>query len=116
MGLKRVHVAGVILALISAAILYLVLVTWSRYRKVERFTRAYEAIKIGDSREVVVAALGEPQSVTDCTKIAFSDQKREADFRAKCSQRYEYVSLMARYTISFDRNGAVFNKSEMVSP
>lgn len=115
MKFTRVHLAGA-LALIAAAVLYFAFLTWSRYRKIERFTRAYEAIRVGDSREAVLAGLGEPQSVTDCTNIAFSDPKKEAEFRARCIQRYEYVSLMARYMISFDRNGAVFDKSEMVSP
>jgi hypothetical protein len=82
----------------------------------DRYDRAYAPIKVGDSRDAVVAAMGKPHAVTDCSYTAFSDKKMEAEFRSKCFQEYEYVELMARYTISFDRNGAVIFKSKAVSP
>ena len=102
------------LALAIAAILYFVIN--SRARKMGSYDHAYTAIKVGDPREVVVAAMGEPRAVTDCSYASFSDKKLEAEFRAKCFQEYEYVEFMARYTISFDRNGAVIYKSKAVSP
>lgn len=94
----------------------MVFLGWSRHQKIERLRRAYEAIKIGDTREAVVTEMGEPQSVTDCPGGAFSDKIKEAEFRSKCFQQYKYVRWMAVYTISFDRGGAVFNKSKAVSP
>ena len=106
----------VILALALGTIGYLVFLGWSRHQKIERFRRAYEAIKVGDSREAVVTEMGEPDAVTDCPEVPFSDKKKEAEFRSKCFQQYKYVRLMAVYTISFDRSGTVFNKSKIVSP
>jgi len=106
----------VILALASGTIGYLVFLSWSRHQKIERFRRAYEAIKVGDSREAVVTEMGEPEAVTYCPEGPFADKKKEAEFRSKCFQQYEYVRWMAIYTISFDRSGAVFDKSKSVSP
>ena len=80
------------------------------------YDRAYTAIRVGDSREAVVAVMGKPQSVTDCSYTPFADKKSEAEFLSKCFQEYEYVELMARYMIAFDRNGAVIHKSKAVSP
>lgn len=117
MRVKRTQVLIVaILALALGSIGYLIFLSWSRHQKIERFRRAYEAVKVGDSREAVVTAMGEPQSVTDCPEGPFSDKKKEAEFRSKCFQQYKYVKWMAVYTISFDRSGAVFNKSKIVSP
>jgi hypothetical protein len=114
--LKRAQLVVVILAVATAAILYCVYLAWSRNQKIERFRRAYETVRVGDWREAVVAAMGEPQAVTDCPGGPFSDKEKEAEFRSKCFQQFEYVRWMAIYTISFDRNGAVFNKSMVVSP
>ena len=104
----------VTLGLAVAAMLYFVLRSWSL--RTAAYERAYTAIRVGDSRDAVVAAMGEPQAVTDCSYNPFSDKKLEAEFRSKCFQQYEYVQLMARYTISFDGNGTVINKSTAVSP
>jgi preprotein translocase subunit YajC len=104
----------VTLVLAVAAMLYFVFRSWSR--RMGDYQRAYTAITVGDSREEVVAAMGEPQAVTDCSATPFADKKLEAEFRSKCFQQYEYVQLMARYTISFDGNGTVINKSKAVSP
>jgi hypothetical protein len=106
----------VILGLALATIMYLVFITRSRNQRIERYRRAYAEIKVGDSREAVTAAMGEPQAVTDCSYTPFSDKKLEAEFRSKCFQKCEYVEFMVRYTISFDRNGAVIYKSKAVSP
>ena len=113
---KRTQVLIVVTLALAGIIGYLVFLSWSRHQKIERFRRAYEAIKVGDSREAVVSGMGEPEAVTDCPEVPFSDKKKEAEFRSKCFQQYKYVRLMAVYTISFDRSGAVFNKSKIVSP
>ena len=116
MKVTRAQIAVMIvtLGLAVAATLYFVFRSWSR--RMGDYDRAYTAITVGDSREEVVAAMGEPQAVTDCSYTPFADKKLDAEFRSKCFQQYEYVELMARYTISFDRNGMVFNKSTAVSP
>jgi hypothetical protein len=56
-----------------AAMLYL----FSRVRRMASYDPVYAAIKVGDSREAVVAAMGEPQTVTDCSHTPFSDKKLE---------------------------------------
>ena len=105
-----------ILALAVAVILYLFSTTWSRRQRNERFERGFAAINAGDSREAVVAAMGNPHAVEDCPYTPFTDKKIEAEFRSKCFQQYRYVLLMKVYTISFDRTGTVINKSSVVSP
>jgi hypothetical protein len=102
------------LGLALAAMLYFVFKIWPR--KIDTYDRAYTAIRVGDSREEIVTAMGEPQTVTDCSNTPFSDKKLEAEYRSKCFQEYEYVELMARYKISFDQEGTVIHKSKAVSP
>ena len=106
----------VILVLAVAAIVYLVFVMRGRDRGIERYRRAYAEIKIGDSRGAVVAAMGKPSEVTNCPYTPFNDPKQEAEFRAKCFQRYRYIYFLEEYTVSFDQNGAVIGKSTAVSP
>lgn len=116
MKVTRVQLALItgILGLAVAAMLYFVFKSW--WRSMGYYERAYAAIKVGDSRDTVVAAMGEPQAVRDCSNTPFSDKQLEAEFRSKCFQQYEYVELMARYTISFDQTGAIIHKSKVVSP
>jgi hypothetical protein len=110
---KTAQLVIIVLALAIAGIVYV-----ARYQseRIARFNRAYESIKVGDSRDAVVAAMGDPREVTDCPDTSFSNRKEEAEFRSKCFQQYKYVQWMAVYTISFDRNGTVFDKSQAVSP
>ena len=114
MNFKRM--LPLILALVVAVILYLVSSAWSRRQRNERYERGYAAIKAGDSRDVVVAAMGNPHAVEDCPFTPFADKKMEAEFRAKCFQQYRYILLMKVYTIAFDRTGTVIHKSSVVSP
>lgn len=51
----------VILALALAAVVYLGF--RSRSQRIEKYHRAYEEIKVGDSRDVAVRAMGEPHEV-----------------------------------------------------
>ena len=113
-GRAQLVLISITLVLAVTAILYFVFKSWSR--RMASYDPAYEAITIGDSREAVVHTMGKPNAVTDCSNTPFPDEKSEAAFRSKCFQEYEYVEFMARYTISFDRNGAVIYKSKAVSP
>jgi hypothetical protein len=113
-NIKRV--LPIILALAVAVILYLVSSSWSRRQRTERLERGYVAIKLGDSRDAVIAAMGQPHDVADCPYTPFSDQKMEEEFRLKCFQQYRYIVLMKVYTISLDRTGTVINKTDVVSP
>ena len=62
MRVKRAQVLIVVmLALALGTIGSLVFLGWSRHQKTERFRRAYEAIKVGDSREAVVTGMGDPR-------------------------------------------------------
>ena len=106
----------VILALAVATIMYLVFITRSRNENIERYRRAYAEIKVGDSRDAVVAAMGKPSQVTECPYTPFDDPKREAEFQSKCYQQYRYILMMREYIFSFDRNGALIGKSDAVSP
>ena len=104
-----------ILVLAVAVVLYLFSSIWSRRQMTERYERGFATIQTGDSRDAVVAAMGEPHSVADCPFTPFADPKMEAEFRSKCFQQYRYVVFMKVYTISFDRTGAVIHKTSDVS-
>jgi hypothetical protein len=107
-------IIAVLLAI--AGLVYFVSVTLSRRQRIEKYNRAYNAIKVGDSRSLVVSTMGEPQSVTKCEYTPFSDEKAEDEFREKCVEQYKYIVLMKDYIISFDTHGAVVGKSTAVSP
>jgi hypothetical protein len=114
---KRAQVViVVILALGLATILYMVVKTRSRSQRIQRYRHAYNGIKVGDLRDAVVAAMGEPQKVTSCPYTPFADPKQEAEFRSRCFQQYRYEFFMREYTISLDRNGVVIGKGTAVSP
>ena len=106
----------VLLALALGTSLCLIFISRSRNERAQAYLRAYEGIKVGDSRDAVVAAMGKPHQVTGCPYTSFDDPKRDAEFRSKCFQQYQYGFFMREYTISFDRNGTVINKSTAVSP
>jgi len=114
---KRAQVIIVIiLALALAAILYLAFIVRSRRQQLERYRGAYAGVKVGDSREAVVAAMGRPHEIIGCPYTPFADAKQEAEFRSNCFQQYRYTFFMREYTFSFDSNGAVIGKGTAVSP
>jgi len=115
-NVKRGRLAIIIvLALGITASLYFVFIVRSRQQRIEQFNHAYEAIRVGDSRESVVAALGQPHKITNCPSYS-GLPKMDAEFQSKCFQEFEYISFMARHTIYFDRNGVVIHKTIAVSP
>ena len=97
---------------IALAILVPGLVIWQRSARFERVKSAYDGIKVGDARETVTVAMGEPYTVGECKFAAVAHQKMEEELRSKCAQQYIFIVLRSVYTISFDRNGSVIAKSD----
>lgn len=107
------------IAILTAVVLAIVvpaLVIWRRSARLERVRRAYDSVKIGDSRDAVAVAMGEPYKATECGPAPSADRKVEEEFRSKCAQQYRFLVLRTVYTISFDRNGNVIAKSDGAYP
>jgi hypothetical protein len=102
----------IIFAAIALTLLVPGLVIWQRSARFERVKRAYDGIKLGDSREAVTVAMGEPYTSADCKFAPVAHQKMEEELRSKCAQQYTFIVLRSVYTISFDRNGSVIAKSD----
>lgn len=108
-----------VLGILTAAIVlvgYLALKSISHRRTVKKYEDSYSKIKVGDSKEIVVAVMGHPTKISECVFPWFPDEKREAEYRSNCKELYEYELFPVSYTISFGKNGKVINKTRAVSP
>ena len=105
-----------ILAAAIAVVGYLALTSVSHRRTVKKYEDSYSQIKVGDSKEIVVAVMGHPTKISECVYPWFPDKKREAEYRSNCKELYEYEFFPLSYTISFEKNGKVINKTRAVSP
>jgi hypothetical protein len=96
-----------------------VYVIWSEVqarRTAEKYERGYSQINIGDSKQVVLNLMGKPSKITGCVHPWFSDQTIEAEYRSRCKELYRYeVRFPVDYTVSFDKDGTVINKTTAVS-
>lgn len=111
---KRI-VAIVILTAVVVVTSYLAWVVVS-HRTARKYERGYTQIKVGDSKDLVINLMGEPSRTTDCVHPWFADEKREAEYRSSCKELYIYEVFPVDYTISFDKQGKVINKTSAVSP
>ena len=75
------------------------------YIRLTTFKANYESLRNGDSKQVVVDKLGQPQEIHPCRPPG----------RTPCSEEYSYFSFMERWIIYIDENGSVVDKSYGVS-
>ena len=89
----------------------------SHRRIVRAYERGYPQIKVGDSKDIVIKLMGKPSRITDCVYPWFSDEKTEAEYRSNSKELYHYEEIFpVDYTISFDKEERVINKTTAVSP
>ena len=98
------------------AVVWFATVVLNHKRAVRKYDLRYSQIKVGDSKSVVIALMGNPTRVADCSYAAFPEQKMEADYKARCKEQFRYEVLLKDYIISVDRDGAVLGKNTAVSP
>jgi len=67
----------------------------------------YEKLQIGDSQQLVLQTLGQPDRIEQCRK---SGEKSDP-----CKDEYWYYSFMERWIVYLDKDGNVIYKSYAVS-
>ncbi|MEK6280592.1 MAG: hypothetical protein AABN95_09595 [Acidobacteriota bacterium] len=113
---KRNLVVIGILAATIVSVSYFALTTVSHRRTARKYEDGYSQIKVGDSKDLLLGAMGKPTRISECVYPWFADEKREAEYRSNCKELYEYELFPVSYTISLDKNGRVINKTRAVSP
>lgn len=115
MSKKKIAISATVIVMILGAIFVGTVV--SRRRVARKYELGYLQIKLGDSKEVVLTLMGEPSRITGCVYPWFPDEKREAEYRSTCKELYRYEEVfLVDYTVSFDKEGRVINKTTAVSP
>ena len=115
MSKKKIAISAILIVMILGAIFIGTVV--SRRRVARKYELGYLQIKLGDSKEVVLTLMGEPRRITGCVYPWFTDEKREAEYRSTCKELYSYEEVFpVDYTVSFDKEGRVINKTTATSP
>ena len=81
-------------------------------------SRAFDAIKLGDSKEKVIAALGRPDEVRSCPDTLYwgGDHKRLGPNNGQCTEEFYYSSLPGGWSVGFSATGQAVSKYAYVSP
>ena len=81
-------------------------------------SNACEAIQQGDSKEAVVAALGQPDEVRSCPDTLFwgGDHKQLGPNDGQCIEEFYYSSMPGGWSVGFSDEGQAVHKYAYVSP
>lgn len=110
------NVLFIVAALILVVSAYLLLMQYLKGRKYEN---GYAQIKVGDSRQSVVALMGKPDRIESCdvgSKSKPNENIEEKRYREQCVEEYWYDTFMHPYGIAFDKQNRVLAKGYQVSP
>jgi hypothetical protein len=98
---------------VAALVIGLLAVFLIRPSPRERYKRAYSTINIGDSKQSMITAFGQPSEITDC--YSYQHTERDETLRAKCVEEYWYKAALEEWVFVLDRNGVVIAKGHDVS-
>ncbi|MEK6280583.1 MAG: hypothetical protein AABN95_09550 [Acidobacteriota bacterium] len=102
------------LAVIVVVSGYLLLKEYLRGR---RYENGYVRVQVGDSQEMVVAAMGKPDEIDICRTVSSpSDTAEDKKYQEQCAVQYRYNTFLKPYLISFDKDMRVLAKGHQVSP
>lgn len=108
-------------SLIIAGVFLIILASFglNAYMTRKKLDNAYARIKIGDSRESVVALMGKPDRIESCdvgSKPKRNENMEEKRYREQCVEEYWYDTFLHPYGIAFDKQNSVLAKGYQVSP
>lgn len=107
----------VLIGLLVAILVAIAAVGLRAYFKSRTHERAFAQIKVGDSKESVVAEMGKPDRVEICRTVSSSnDTAEDKKYQEQCVEQYWYNSFLKPYVISFDKENRVLSKGYQVSP
>lgn len=104
--MKKVRRSVVAFVLIVFVCLLLVVLSVQAIRR-NRLIVNYERLQIGDSKQLVLQALGQPEKIEQC--------RENGETSHPCKEEYWYYSFMERWIVYLDRDGNVIYKSYAVS-
>jgi hypothetical protein len=104
---KRVALGCLSITLILASSIW-----WIRTGRIQKVRANFERISPGQSREEVLALIGEPARTIDCTILSSSFS---VEYVRSCDHVYSYTGGLDVWQVHLDRDGRVLGKVHRVS-
>jgi hypothetical protein len=102
----------VVLFVFGSSVLYVA----NDYRLKGKYERGLNQIQVGDSRQSVVALMGEPNERYWCYPLPTNhDTPERKRFHERCVEEYWYVTFLKPYIVTFDKNDQVSGTNYMIS-
>ena len=81
-------------------------------------SRTFDSINQGDSKEDVVAALGQPDEIRRCPDTLYwgGDHKLLGPNSGQCVEEFYYSSMPGGWSVGFSSSGQAVHKYAYVSP
>ena len=103
--------------LVTVAAIVILALAIKQYRIGRSRERGYQNVKVGDSKEIVIQLMGQPDQVEPCVTVPSSqDTVADKEYQRNCFEQYWYNSFLKPYAISFDQKGRAIAKGYAVSP
>lgn len=101
---------AIIITVLLALVIALAALAFSWHVKSKSFSAGYAKLQVGDTKQIVVQVLGQPEEIENCY-----DSGSKEDLTKRCVETYWYKSFLERWGLSFDRDGKVIDKTYNVS-
>lgn len=111
---KRVLIVTGLVLLVSLPLFYL---AGSHYLRDRRIVQAHAQIQVGDSKQKVIALMGQPDRIEKCNDLdtwALTPEQRK--YKEQCTDTYIYDTFLRRDDVVFDKNNIVMAKYVSMSP
>ena len=79
----------------------------------ERYSRAYPAIKVGDTKQSIISVFGKPSAITNCYSYQHSEPNET--LAAKCAEEYWFRAGLEEWVLVLDKDGVVISKGHDIS-
>lgn len=107
----------VVISLLTVSVVAFTFIGLTTYFNSRRHQKGFDQIKIGDSKESVIAVMGAPDTVEICRTVSSpNDTVEDKNYQEHCAEQYKYNSPLQPYVVSFDKNNRVLAKGYQVSP
>jgi hypothetical protein len=112
--LKRVLILIALFLVVCLPLLYF---GGSYYLRDRKIVRAHAQIQVGDSKQTVIALMGQPSLIEKCNDgDMWGLTPEQRTFKEQCTDTYVYTGFLRRDDVVFDKNDSVLAKYVSVSP
>jgi hypothetical protein len=107
----------IVTSLVLVACLPLLYFAGRHYLRDRRIVRAQAQIQVGDSKQKVIALMGQPDRIEKCNDgDTWGLTPEQRKFKEQCTDTYVYDTFLRRDDVVFDKNASVLAKYVLVSP